>query len=89
MSEYKNVITESSLRHHVHNAEDRYNSLGEIIPGNGLAPAIIRIGRKLLIDLDVFDHWVESHRVSSVELIPHKHAVDAGRRRSTSEDGQK
>lgn len=35
---------------------------GHISPGNGLAPAIIRIGRKVLIDLDVFDTWVDGQR---------------------------
>ncbi len=35
---------------------------GAIVPGNGLASAIVRIGRKVLIDLNAFDVWVESHR---------------------------
>jgi hypothetical protein len=31
-------------------------------PGNGLASAIIRIGRRVLIDLDRFDAWIEAQR---------------------------
>lgn len=29
---------------------------------NGLAKAIIRIGRKVLIDVDAFTAWLETHR---------------------------
>lgn len=55
-------LTESALRHLVFGAEDRFSSRGEKIPGNGLALAIIRIGRRVLIDLDEFDRWLDSHR---------------------------
>lgn len=55
--------TESYLRHAIFEAEPRVGSGGTEIPGNGLAPAIIRIGRKILIDLDAFDEWVEAHRM--------------------------
>ena len=54
--------TPSVLRHLIFDAEPRVGSAGTKIPGNGLGPAIIRIGRKILIDLDRFDDWVESHR---------------------------
>ena len=54
--------TESFLRHAIFNAKDRVGSGGTVIPGNGLASAIIRIGRKVLIDLDQFDAWVEAQR---------------------------
>ena len=54
--------TQSFLRHAIFNAEDRVGSGGAIVSGNGLSSAIIRIGRKVLIDLDTFDAWVESHR---------------------------
>ena len=58
-------LSQASLRHLIFSAQDRLNSKGEVIPGNGLAPAIIRVGRKVLIDLDEFDNWVEGHRVES------------------------
>ncbi|MEM6550234.1 MAG: hypothetical protein AAF713_21200 [Pseudomonadota bacterium] len=58
--------TERYLRHLIFNAEDRYGSRGTIVPGNGLAPAIIRIGRKVLIDLDAFDAWIDGQRSEGV-----------------------
>jgi hypothetical protein len=58
-------VTESFLRHAIFNAEDRIGSGGAVIQGNGLSDAIIRVGRKVLIDLNAFDAWVESHRCST------------------------
>ena len=55
-------VTESFLRHAIFNAKDRVGSAGTELSGNGLGPAIVRIGRKILIDLDRFDAWIESHR---------------------------
>ncbi len=54
--------SQSFLRHAIFNAEDRVGSGGTIIPGNGLSGAILRLGRKVLIDLDEFDEWVNAHR---------------------------
>ena len=56
-------LTESALRHWIFNAEETVGSGGTIIPGNGFGPAIIRLGRKILIDLDMLDVWVEAHRL--------------------------
>ncbi len=55
-----------ALRDLIFKAEDRFNSRGDCIPGNGLAEAgaIIRIGRKVLIDLDRFEAWIDSHSSS-------------------------
>jgi hypothetical protein len=57
-------LTPAAVRALVFRADDRHNSRGELLPGNGLgrAGAIVRIGRKVLIDLDRFAAWVESHR---------------------------
>ena len=55
-------FTPSVVRHLIFDAEPRVGSGGTIIPGNGLASAIVRIGRTVLIDLDRFDAWIESHR---------------------------
>lgn len=57
-------LTTSSLRHLVFWSSPRLNSKCETVAGNGLqeAGAIIRIGRRVLIDLDCFDDWVDSHR---------------------------
>ena len=53
-------LTPSAIRAHLFKAEDRLNSRGEKIPGNGLAAtgAIIRRGRKILIDLDRYGAWL-------------------------------
>ena len=56
-------LTVSALRHLIFQAEDRFCSTGQVIKGNGLSRAIIRVGRKVLIDLDEFDTWIERQRV--------------------------
>lgn len=58
-------LSQRGLRHLIFNAENRIGSGGAIVPGNGLSGAIIRVGRKVLIDLDAFDAWVETQRVSN------------------------
>ncbi len=58
-------LTEPALRHQINDSKPRMDSKGRVISGNGLeeAGAIIRVGRKLLIDLDRYDTWLDSHRV--------------------------
>lgn len=53
-------LTASALRAHIFKAEDRINSRGERIPGNGLAKsgAIVRVGRKILIDIEKYGQWL-------------------------------
>ncbi len=57
-------LTKSALRHLIFQSKPRLNSRGEAIKTNGLVEsgAVIRIGRKILFDLDKFDLWVDSHR---------------------------
>ena len=55
-------LTESALRHLLFAAKPRQNSRGEELPSNGLATAIIRIGRKVLLDLDEFDAWIDAQQ---------------------------
>ncbi len=63
-------LTEAVLRHLIFNSTDRYSSKGKVVPGNGLAPAVLRLGRKVLINLDAFDEWLGSPRQTSPsELI--------------------
>lgn len=52
--------TPSAIRANIFKAGDRFNSRGEKICGNGLAAygAIIRRGRKVLIDLDRYGAWL-------------------------------
>lgn len=63
-------LSESAIRHLIFQSQPRINSRGETIPGNGLAEAgaIVRIGRKILIELNAFDKWVESKNCSN-ELL--------------------
>ena len=63
LSQYDGTFSESAIRHLIFGAEDRIASDGTVIRGNGLAPAILRIGRRVLIDLEAFDCWLETHRV--------------------------
>lgn len=53
-------LTPAAIRAQVFKADDRLNSRGEKIHGNGLAQsgAIIRRGRKVLIDLDAYGRWL-------------------------------
>ena len=59
-------FSEPALRHLVFDSKSRVVSRGRVIPGNGLeeAGAIIRVGRRVLIDLDRFDTWLDGHRIS-------------------------
>lgn len=52
--------TPAAIRGNIFKAEDRLNSRGEKIHGNGLAStgAIIRRGRKVLIDVDRYVAWL-------------------------------
>ena len=52
--------TPAAIRANIFKAADRLNSRGEKINGNGLAEAgaIIRRGRKVLIDLDRYGAWL-------------------------------
>lgn len=53
-------VTPGSVRMDVFKAEDRLNSRGERIKGNGLAEhgAIIRRGRKVLVDVRRYGDWL-------------------------------
>ena len=53
-----------ALRNLILNAEDRLTSRGERIPGNGLAEAgaIVRIGRRVLIDEGRFFGWIAAQQ---------------------------
>lgn len=60
------AFTVSALRNLIFKAETRQSTKGEI-PGNGLIEcgAIIRIGRKILIDEQLFFGWVRQQNVSA------------------------
>lgn len=58
------AFSQAALRDLIFKADDRRNSRGEAIPGNGLAACLRRIGRRVLIDADGFEDWIGRHRVA-------------------------
>ena len=52
--------TSSAIRADIFKAEDRLNSRGERIAGNGLAAhgAVIRRGKKVLLDVHRYGNWL-------------------------------
>ena len=61
--------TPGAIRCNVFKADSRLNSRGETIQGNGLAAhgAIIRRGRRVLIDLDRYGAWLAGQAPSTAE----------------------
>jgi len=55
------AFTQGALRNLIFLSESRKTSKG-IIPGNGLNVALVRIGRKLLIDEAKFFQWIEEQQ---------------------------
>jgi len=55
--------SKAALRNLILNAEDRLSSRGRI-PGNGLAEAgaIVRVGRRVLIDEQAFFRWIATQQ---------------------------
>jgi len=53
-------LTTAAIHGHIFKAQDRFDSKGRKIAGNGLAStgAIIRRGRKVLIDVDKYAAWL-------------------------------
>ena len=57
LAEAEKAFTEPAIRNAVFNAADRKTSKG-IIPGNGLAPHIRRVGTKVIIHHGGFRSWI-------------------------------
>jgi hypothetical protein len=55
------AFTESSLRWLIFQSHSRASSKG-VIPGNGLHAALLRIGRRVLIDETRFFEWVAAQQ---------------------------
>lgn len=55
-------FTPGALRNLIWRSQARHSSLG-IIAGNGLASAIVRIGRRVYLDEARFFQWLDAHRV--------------------------
>ena len=56
-SEKHPAFTQPALRHYLFHARPRHSSKGEV-KGNGLDRAIVRVGRKVLIDEARFFEWL-------------------------------
>jgi len=69
------AFTEAAIRNLVFKADSRHSSKGEI-QGNGLieAGAVIRIGRKVLIDEEAFFAWVDSQKTKTAPRLRQAHA---------------
>ena len=59
--------SQASLRNLILNSQDRLNSRGKRIPGNGLAEAgaIVRVGRRVLIDEQAFFRWIAEQQTKA------------------------
>lgn len=55
-------LSVAAVQGHIFKSQDRYDSRGRKIPGNGLAEfgAIIRRGRSVIIDVDKYRAWLAS-----------------------------
>lgn len=60
-SEKYPAFSQGSLRNLIFLASTRHTSKGNI-PGNGLDVALVRLGRKLLIDEIKFFQWVDNQQ---------------------------
>ncbi|RUQ34808.1 MAG: hypothetical protein EKK71_15180 [Candidatus Competibacteraceae bacterium] len=67
-SERHPAFPAATLRDLIFKAEERYTSKGKL-PGNGLleAGAVIRVGRKVLIDEARFFAWIDSIQPASAK----------------------
>ncbi len=64
------AFTENAIRALIYASKSRKRSASKSgvadIPGNGLAHAIIKLGRRVLIDEQAFLEWVNSHAMARV-----------------------
>lgn len=59
-------FTESSLRNLIDKSKERYSSLGPTTP-NGLAIALVRVGRRVLIDEEAFFLWLARQNLNEAK----------------------
>lgn len=62
-SEKHPAFTQSSLRNLIDKAKGRHSSRGLIEP-NGLATALVRVGRRVLIDEGAFFKWLAEQQTT-------------------------
>jgi hypothetical protein len=76
LAEARPAFPKRRIRHLIDGAQPRYNARGEMQPGNGLAPAIAKVGARpdgkfgvVLIDLNAFDRWVDQQRLEPLHGV--------------------
>ena len=67
LAEAERALSTSSIRYLIFQSEPRCAASGETIPGNGLAPAIRRVGRKVLLNHGLFLDWVAGKDISQID----------------------
>lgn len=69
------AFSESALRNLIHKADTRHSTRGDV-SGNGLAEAgaIIRVGRKVLIDEARFFDWIDAQAEGARKATGGRHA---------------
>lgn len=68
-SEKHPAFSQGSLRNLIFLAKSRHTSRGTL-PGNGLDVALVRVGRKLLIDEGKFFEWIYAQQGDERGLAP-------------------
>ena len=58
-------IREATLRHLRFYADDRRSADNHVIPGNGFAPAFLKLGRAVYVDIPVFLNIWRSQQATS------------------------
>lgn len=72
VDKHRTWTTQPAVRNLILNSADRISSRGERIAGNGLAEAgaIVRIGRKVLIDEQAFFRWLADQQKQRRKAAP-------------------
>jgi hypothetical protein len=79
------IGTPAAARGLVARAKPHLNAGGEICEGNGLADAIVKVGDRVLFDLDRFNAWLESRRLSNVLQAKRAHSTHRRPAQATQE----
>ena len=61
------AFTQGSLRHLIFMSKERRTSRG-MVAGNGLTAALVRVGRRVLIDEDKFFAWLDAQPANTARV---------------------
>jgi len=62
-------LSEATLRDKWYHARPRLSATGSEIPPNGWAACFVKLGRQVLVDIDVLDALVEQHRAAPTATL--------------------